>query len=349
MQPNILRPTRWARPIPRPQAPNRAKDVTVCIAGLFGWNYGTLERPDLGRVGILLSDRMITAGDAQYEPQKQKAAQLAPKVLVAIAGDYSIHSQAIKDTHAQLRGKADPHPYDAALIYGRAIQGIKRRQAEDLYLSPLGLNTDTFVAQQKEMSDGLTNALIDRLHSYRGEEVEAIVMGVSQPLGAHSPTAQLYSIDTMGGVSCNDDLGFAAIGIGGWHAKSRLMQSGYTNNWMFADAVATLYAAKKAAEAAPGVGRRTDIQFLMRGGHFELWDNVHRQLERIYIEYEKARDELAIRAVEQLGAALAEPPTESKANAEIGLTREGEKVDERLSAPAPEAAREDEDRSAQAS
>jgi hypothetical protein len=127
----------------------RRGDVTVCNAGLFDWNYGTVEVPDWGRAGILISDRMITAGDVQYEPRQRKAAEIAPNVLLAIAGDYSIHSQAIKDTHKQLRGNVKPDPYDVALIYGRAIQAIKRRQAEDLYLSPLGLNTRYFCRPAK--------------------------------------------------------------------------------------------------------------------------------------------------------------------------------------------------------
>jgi hypothetical protein len=87
------------------------------------------------------------------------------------------------------------------------------------------------------------------------------------------------AVDTGGSVNCCDDVGFAAIGIGAWHAKSRLMQGGYINNMFFAPALAVLYAAKKAAEIAPGVGRATDIQIVLREGHFPLWDHVHKPLE----------------------------------------------------------------------
>jgi hypothetical protein len=85
--------------------------VTVCIAGLFNWAYGNVSAgtdPDLGRSAILISDRMITAGDVQYEPQQRKSAQIAPNVSITIAGDFAIHSQAMKDVFTQLRGSQHP-------------------------------------------------------------------------------------------------------------------------------------------------------------------------------------------------------------------------------------------------
>ena len=282
--------------------------MTVCLAALFNWNYAD-KRGDsaLGRACIAISDRMITAGDVEYEPQQPKVAQLADNTILLIAGDYSIHSQAIKNAHAQLKGDKAPDPYRVAKIYGAAIQGIRRQQAEDLYLAPLGLNTDSFLAQQREMSDALTNALLDKVLNHRGSEAEAIVIGMSTPTGANQPGAQLYVIDDIGGVTCHDDVGFAAIGIGAAHAKSKLMQLGYTNGWSFSPALTAAYAAKKAAEVAPGVGKGTDITFVHKEFIAPLWERVYDKVTALHEEYEQAEKTLSLKSVMQLQDFISQP------------------------------------------
>jgi hypothetical protein len=154
--------------------------VTVGVATLFRWNYGPYEPNDVpvfGMAAIVACDRMITAGDIQYEPQQTKFAIMTPRILVSIAGDYSIHSEALLETRKQIGINANIHPQNVAILYGKSIQAIKRRQAEDLHLAPLGMNTDTFLAQQRELLDSVANRLTDQLQNFEGEEVEALVVG----------------------------------------------------------------------------------------------------------------------------------------------------------------------------
>ena len=201
--------------------------MTVCIATLFQWNYGTPTEPSFGMAAITASDRKITAHDVEYEPPKLKMSLITPRCLILIAGDYAFHSEALLATTKQLRGNPTAEPENIALIYGRAIQMIKRRQAEDLILAPLGLNTDTFMAQQRDLSGIFVDRITHQLQSYRGEDVEALVVG------SDGTNAQIWGVDTKGIASCLNDVGFAAIGIGAWHAKSRFMEAGYANNAIF--------------------------------------------------------------------------------------------------------------------
>jgi 20S proteasome alpha/beta subunit len=193
----------------------------------------------LGVAAIVACDRMITAGDIQYEPQQTKFAIMTPRILVSIAGDYSIHSEALLETRKQIGINANIHPQSVAILYGKAIQAIKRRQAEDLHLAPLGMNTDTFLAQQRELLDSVANRLTDQLQNFEGQEVEALVVG------SDGHDVLLYSVDTKGMIYYLNDVGFGAIGMGAWHAKSRLMQNGYVNTAVYAQALAAAYAAKK--------------------------------------------------------------------------------------------------------
>jgi 20S proteasome alpha/beta subunit len=268
--------------------------VTVCIAALFNWNYGTRENPDWQRAAIVASDRMITAGDIEYEPQQLKLAFITPRTVIMIAGDYSIHSQAMKDTNRELQGHQNQSPQNIALIYGRAIQAIKRQQAEDLYLAPLGMNTDTFLGQQKDLSESFVHRIADQLQNYRGDDVEALVVG------SDGNIAHLYSVDLLGTVSCRDDVGFGAIGIGAMHANSRFMQAGYTNRLPLAGSLATVYAAKVSAEIAPGVGTATDIHLVFKDAVVPLVPDLHKKLKDLFDEYQRKHFELQIAGIKAL-------------------------------------------------
>lgn len=151
--------------------------MTVCIATLFRWNYAPLGQPPKhGIAGFVASDRKITAGDIEYEPQQLKLSFITPRTVIMIAGDYAIHSEALRKLSKIVQNNAAFLPENVALQYGQQIQAIKRRYAEDLYLSPLGMNTDTFLSQQKEFSDGFVARITDQLQRYQGEPVEALIV-----------------------------------------------------------------------------------------------------------------------------------------------------------------------------
>jgi hypothetical protein len=277
--------------------------MTVCIAALAAWNYAKIGDPeDWGYVGISAADRMITFGDVQYEPIQQKMAPMG-KTMLLIAGDYSLHSEAIQTTQHELIKRPHASPHDIALIYGRTIQSIKRRHAEDIILAPLGLNTDIL----NEMSGGNADRLITQMQEYRGEVVEAVILGMENNLDKKLD-ASIYHIDTRGSVTCANDVGFAAIGSGAWHANSQLMQSGYTKRFPYFSALAALFAAKKAADVSPGVGDTyTDINVLFR--HFgpeQLLQEQHAKLQELYLDFIAKRTELSQQAIKGLTDFVAE-------------------------------------------
>ena len=272
--------------------------MTVCIAALFRWPYG---KNDIGTAVVTASDRMITAGDVEYEPAQLKIGFLSRRVLILIAGDYTVHSHAIKEVQYQVRSNQAVKPYDVACMYGTAIQSSRRRQAEDLILAPLGLNTDSFLAQQRDMSEGLISSLTTQMQDFQGPDVEALVVGMENDV------AHIYIVDRHGTVGCYDDVGFAAIGIGAWHARSRLMQNGYVNTVGFAPALAAIYAAKKSSEVAPGVGKATDMHLMFRGGSEPLWPATAQKLSDLYIDFEKQQTALAASAIADLAKFIEDP------------------------------------------
>jgi hypothetical protein len=167
-------------------------------------------------------------------------------------------------------------------------------------LAPLGLNSDTFLAQQKEMSDFFVDKVTSQMQAHQSPDVEAIV------LGRDGENANIYTVDYRGMLSCLNDVGFAAIGIGAWHAKSNLMQAGYQSGLSLAPALAAAFTAKKSAEVAPGVGTNTDIHILTKNGHFPLWPDVQKKLHDLYEDYQRSRSRLAEAAVLELDRFMVE-------------------------------------------
>lgn len=314
-----------------------SKPMTVCVAALCRWNYGGGgDKPDdWGTVAITASDRMITFGDVQYEPNQTKTAQITPNTVILIAGDYALHSEAIKETLVNV-GDRIPKPSDVALRYGRAIQAIKRRHAEDIYLAPLGLNTDLLSAQHGEMSDALASTLVAQMQNYQGEDVEALVVGSDRG------NAEIYHVDNKGTVTCANDVGFAAIGSGAWHARSQLMQAGYTNSFLYFYALAAVFRAKKAADTSPGVGTRTDIQLVFRNSIERLDPETNDKLHEVYEQYCLDHSALTVKAVDSLIDFVIErkPKVPNEQNKEQpGGDAKANGCDV---APSPEAARSDE-------
>jgi 20S proteasome alpha/beta subunit len=341
----IIRNQRWLRR-DRSRKPDlgQRKSVTVCIAALCAWNYAKQGDPeDWGLVAITASDRMITFGDVQYEPVQLKLAQMTKQTILLIAGDYSLHSEAIKSAIRELESRPNATPHQVALIYGRAMQAIKRRHAEDIYLAPLGLNTDLLIAQQKEMSESMSDRLITEMQRYEGEDVEALIVGIEQGRVKGEQRASIYHVDTHGSVTCADDVGFAAIGSGAWHARSQLMQAGYTKLVPYFRALATVFAAKKAADVSPGVGANfTDIHVVFRNGPERLVEEQREKLEELYADFVAKRAQLANDAITALTNFVIE-----RSNAKQNEQAERQpgtdaQTNERTNSPAAEAPRSDE-------
>ncbi len=63
------------------------------------------------------------------------------------------------------------------------------------------------------------------------------------------------------------------------------MQAGYTSQTTFARAAVLTFAAKKASELAPGVGKNTDITIVFRNNCERMREDVAGKLNSLFIEF----------------------------------------------------------------
>lgn len=221
--------------------------VTVCVAAMCDSN-----------IVIGASDRMLTAGDVEFEPQTSKIYSITNSSVVMIAGDASLQTDILQIVFKKVAQRIKDIPQEwvpisyIAGVYQDAYQEIKSTKAEARVLKPLGLTRDTFIQRQKEMSPGLASDLTKEIVNFDMPVIEAIVSGIDDS-GAH-----IYVVNNNE-VTCRDAVGFAAIGAGYWHANSQFMFAKHTRNRPLPETLLLTYAAKRRAEVAPGVGVGTDM------------------------------------------------------------------------------------------
>jgi len=257
--------------------------VTVCIAaiatGLFRVNDKDEEHP----VIIGASDRMITAGDIiEYEPDQSKISRITPFIVALSAGDDAIQAEILNRTENHISKILSDDPYffaveEAADVYSRKLIEHKKQVIERTVLQPVGLKWDTYMSKY---SEGIPYWFEERMKKVFGDTdlpiTETIIAGVDES-GAH-----IFVIDESGYIRRQDRAGFAAVGIGAWHAESQFMFERHSPLKSYSDTLFLTYVAKRRSEVAPGVGRDTDLFAIsLNGGYIELLEEQD-ALKKVY-------------------------------------------------------------------
>lgn len=287
-----------------PQRKKRRRPVTVCIAAICSWYNQTMI------VGA--SDRKLTYGDIEFERTQTKVFHFVPNIVALVAGDATIQHTLCDNTLMEV---VKPQSRtlsvsEVANAFAEQFVAYRKKVTEKKILLPLGLDLESFASASQNMSTDLAMHLATELLNF-DLGVETLVTGVDST-GAH-----IYTINNPGLASCNDAVGFAAIGIGDNHALAQFMFSRYTRWWVFQRALLLTYSAKRRAEAAPGVGKETDLFYI--GPHpqpflyaTELGNEIHRIYEALQTEQIKATNS----AMEGADAYIQQLIDKAKAEAE---------------------------------
>jgi 20S proteasome alpha/beta subunit len=237
--------------------------MTVCIAAIS-------ERA----LVIGLSDRMVTAGDIQSQPEQSKIVRLTNSIFAMYSGDVGLATDLLNDVSSQVSARLQKDPQnwlsvsDVAGFWADAYLARRARRAEVELLAPLGLSLSSFIQRQKALSEDIAKRLTTELLAYRMEDVDLIFGGVD----TRGPALYVANNER---IFCCSGIGFAAIGSGSYHARSQLLFAGYTPDASGPKAVSCLSMAKRRAEVAPGVGHLTDSIMVLGLGQT---DTIHDSL-----------------------------------------------------------------------
>lgn len=110
--------------------------------------------------------------------------------------------------------------------------------------------------------------------------------------GVDSAGAHIHSIHNPGGVDRQHDfIGYTAIGSGGIHALQAMIGFRHSPTAALRETVFRVYAAKRRAEVAPGVGLDTDIAIVSASKVSFLSAGVLSTLSDLYASYGKAAED----------------------------------------------------------
>ena len=213
--------------------------VTVCVATRC-----------TGNIIFGASDRMLTSGDVEFEPETSKIYPLTRSITALVAGDSSLQIEMYIELRKYIDERVEKEPNnwllvrDIAYRYLGIRQEIRKKRAEQALLSPLNLDQNSFLSRQNELSKDFILKLTEELVNFPIPSVETIITGVD-PFGSH-----IYTIisDT---IRCDNSVGFSSIGSGYWHANSQFMLARYNFESVLADSLLLTYIAKRRARKLP--------------------------------------------------------------------------------------------------
>lgn len=249
--------------------------MTICIVGICDIQDGS------PRKAIAVADRMITAGDTEFEQEAfSKIERLTENCVAVTAGSALAHTELFNATKAKFVGT--PAPPIAQIVDELKNNYVRLRtiRAEEQYFKPLGLTVSYFLENQRSLDSTLVLRLSRQLEEaeYGGRPGLQIVVAGIDTTGAH-----IHCVFDPGSSECFDAIGYCSIGSGERHAESSLIGNDYSSALLAKKALYLMYEAKKRAELAPGVGRiYTDVSIVADSGIQNLTSQQLEELERVY-------------------------------------------------------------------
>src|SRR5579864_5856417 len=147
--------------IPRKRQSVRRRAVTVCVAAIA-------EKSTV----IGASDRMLTAGDVEFEPGQAKMWAFSTSAWALVSGDAAIQGDILKDVGKEVQEwiVADPKAWvsvkSIATLYCKKYREALRASAEAAILHPTGLDIATFLATQTTLQPEFVSDLAEKLTAY---------------------------------------------------------------------------------------------------------------------------------------------------------------------------------------
>lgn len=245
--------------------------MTVCIAAIC----------EAGKAIVLAADAMITGEDLmiEYEFGSPKIKQLTDNCAVAAAGDASMETDLLRTVRKAISELKAPSMEMIVEKTREVYHALRTRAMEDQILLPHGLESmDKFYETQKTMLEPVAKSIFNDIEDF-DLELDLMIASVDRD-GAH-----IVVIEDPGTASTWDELAYNAIGSGYAHAETTLIMRDYDPLWSLAEALLSVYTAKKAAEKAPGVGQRlTHMAVVDDHSVTMLTEEQVRQIDVVYQE-----------------------------------------------------------------
>lgn len=250
--------------------------MTICMAatccGADGKAGGTV---------VVASDRMITMGGlTEFEHDVPKITQVGPRIVTLVAGDAPRGSELVR----LLGPIADATPVrTVAEQLAEKYAKLRRSIVNAVFFLPRGLSVEAFY------EGGVQQRLIGPIAGQLDQQVAAFALGIEVLIaGVDEQGAHLYLARDPGGLLDDfEHVGFAAVGSGALHALQSLIGFEHAPSRSLKETVFRVFASKRRAEVAPGVGKVTDLWIIEPERVTRLGQVALDRLDALYQEYER--------------------------------------------------------------
>lgn len=270
--------------------------MTICIGALCANPKGRECR-----AVVVAADRMVTWGPTEFEHEVPKIMAVGGSATVLVAGNTLYGSRVVRETRAHF-AMGVPRVAELADAIAAKYADLRREQLQTDVFGPRGMSMQNFYAgQQTQLVNQLALGL-DNIASSFNYGVDLLIAGVDDE-GAH-----LYAVANPGGSSQDfQQIGFTAIGSGQVHALQSMIGFSHTGMKGLRETIFSVYASKRRAEVAPGVGKDTDITVIRENGSRRLDLATLQQLDTLYDDYTKRVNEEVRKGVAKLTLPNDEP------------------------------------------
>lgn len=243
--------------------------MTVCIAAMCGRD----EEP----LVVVAADRLMTAGGfMEFEHPGSKIVELTETSLVMVAGDTNEGMRLARGAAGSAAPETIP---EMAEDLGNRYFEARARRTDQYILRARGLDPANYYAMHGTLN-GQFVMLVDQALMEFDLGVELLLAGVDDT-GAHIHTNR----NPGGGNTDHGAIGWAAIGSGAVHVMPSMAGFEHGTDDTYGQTLFRVYASKRRAEVAPGVGHETDVAVVGRDGIKRLTDTELQQLDSIYEEF----------------------------------------------------------------
>lgn len=245
---------------------------------------------DAGDSIVMTSDRMLASAELsyQFEHDSVKIRSIG-RYLVGYAGATALADDILSHEY-QARESMHEFIKDLSKFYIDYGNGIITR----VLLESIGIDLQTFNANPQSFPGSVQEKVYAKLAEEDKLPVQFIVCGYDKD------KPRIYLVGDFGIYGTAHSVGYAAIGVGQPHASNFYMVNGFKFNTPLREAIYFAFRAKKSAEMAAGVGKRTDICILRKNEEplfFRDGCTLVAQLNKVYSAHEKRQGTLYERTI----------------------------------------------------
>jgi len=236
---------------------------------------------------VVGADRMFTAGpplNVEFEPPVSKIEKIGTSCLALASGQTVYATEVVARTRNGLDSNQSLKVLSVTLAMKEIYSAFRDEKIEEQVIRPsLGPDFVSFrsrggtIPQYLQPQPGIYQQVFIQSQQFN-LGLDLMIVGIDET-GSH-----IYFLGHPGTLVNLDKLGYNSIGSGGVHAAVRFYLGGQSPKSSLLETLFSVYAAKRASEVAPGVGRETELAIISKDKVWMCSEPLMKTLEEIHRE-----------------------------------------------------------------